>query len=333
MAIQHSPFQLRGIEKQQVLYATATIICSMNRTIPKVGIVVLNWNNYEDTAECIRSLENINYENYFIVVVDNGSTDGSVEKLSEEFDHNFVINSENKGFSGGCNAGIKHALAKGADYTLLINNDIIVEDDFLGPLVSTAENHKRVAAVGGVIYEYGSGKIWDAGGKMLPIRGSVIRHNEIQSSEEYETEFVTCALSLLSREFLSDNTLDEEYFFGVEEIDLSWRAIQQGWKLYTNPSCTVQHKVGNSTDKETSGGDLLSNFQYYHKTRGHLYFASKNFDFTNSLKFYLANLFIFSFYYTVLRLSQGRPDVLYTYLIAIIDYFTDKEPKKPIYFR
>src|SRR5882672_11116161 len=92
---------------------------------PKVGIVILNWNNYRDTARCLGSLRSVTYSNYLIYVVDNGSTDGSALKLIAEYENDyirFILNYENLGFASGCNKGIAQALADGCEYLLLLNN-------------------------------------------------------------------------------------------------------------------------------------------------------------------------------------------------------------------
>lgn len=300
---------------------------------PQVSIVLLNWNNYQDTADCIDSLQNITYGNTTIVVVDNGSQDGSGTKLAEEYEEcNFIFNDENLGFSGGCNVGIDYSIDNGADYVLLLNNDITVSPGFLEPLVETAERHSNVAAVGGVIYQGQGPTIWDAGGKMRPYIANVTRFSEIKSDDEYETEFVTCAQALLSREFLNDHRLDETYFFGVEEIDLSWRAGQDGWKLYTNPNSEVYHDVGGSTEEMFADEKLFSSFQKYHNTRGRLYFASKHLDPLNAVSYYVATLTVFPLFYLWLWIRFGRKDILYTHFLSIYDYLLTDRVRKTEYF-
>lgn len=300
---------------------------------PRVGIVLLNWNNYADTADCLDSLERIAYENAFVVVVDNGSKDGSAKKLESEYDWcHFVFNEENLGFSGGCNVGIDYALDRDCDYVLLLNNDIKVSPDFLDPLVHTAESYDNVAAVSGLIYDGHTENIWDAGGEMKPYLANISRHNEIKSNDAYRTEFVTCAQALLSKEFLEQHRLDEQYFFGVEEIDLSWRANEDGWNLFINPRSEVYHDVGSATAEMFQGKELFSAFQKYHNTRGRLYFASKNLDPIHSLSYYLAAISIFPIFYSWLGVRYGRWDILYTHFLSIYDYVTQKEIKKTTYF-
>lgn len=297
---------------------------------PNVGIVILNWNTYSDTANCLTSLDEITYENMFVVVVDNGSEDGSGERLANEFDWcEFRFNGENLGFSGGCNVGIEYALDEGADYVLLLNNDIEVSPNFLNPLVDTAERHDRVAAVGGVIYDGNSEEIWDAGGVMQPFFANHSKYTSVQSDSEYETEFVTCAMSLLSREFLLNHSLDEEFFFGVEEIDLSWRAGEDNWKLFINPHAEVYHDVGSATDHMFEGDVLFSPFQKYHNTRGRLYHSAKNLRLYHTAFFYCASIFVYPFIYLAMGVKYNRLDILYAHLLSLFDYFIGGEVRRP----
>lgn len=300
------------------------------RNPPRVAIILLNWNSYEDTANCISSIQEIEYNNYFTIIVDNGSTDSSGEQLSEEFEDCAVIfNDDNLGFSGGCNVGIEHALEESAEYILLLNNDMTVDQNFLRPLVATAEQHERVAAVGGVIYEGKTDKIWDAGGKMRPYIANVKRHTKIQSPTEYRTEFVTCAQALLTREFLEENKLDEEFFFGVEEIELNWRANQNDWKLFINPNSEVYHNVGGATEEMYAGEELFSSFQKYHNTRGRFYFASKNLTSVQAFTYYFSAAFIYPIFYFWLGLRYNRWDILRAHSVSIFDYLFTGTVRKP----
>ena len=107
---------------------------------PKVSVILVNWNNFRDTAECLESLKQASYPNLEVVVVDNGSEGDDPRLIRERFgDHVYVIeNDKNYGFAEVCNIGIRDALTRGADYVALLNNDTIVAPDFLDELVSLA---------------------------------------------------------------------------------------------------------------------------------------------------------------------------------------------------
>ena len=120
---------------------------------PSVAIIILNWNNWQDTVQCLESLSQIDYPNYQIVVVDNGSTDDSVLQLKQIFNGISLFETErNLGFSGGVNFGIEQA--KTSDLILLLNNDTLVEKDFLTGLVRKITSNDTIGLVGGKIYYY-----------------------------------------------------------------------------------------------------------------------------------------------------------------------------------
>jgi len=300
------------------------------RNEPKVGIVLLNWNGYEDTANCLRSLADIRYENWFSVIVDNASSDGSGQRLAEEFpDSTVLFNEENRGFSGGCNVGIDHCLEEGADYVLLLNNDIEVTPGFLRPLVQVAEDHERVASVGGIIYEGDGKRIWDAGGEMRPFIASFSKYKQIRSDEVYRTEFVTCAMNLLSKEFLDDHRLDEGFFFGVEEVDLAWRARADGWNLLISPDSEVYHDVGSALEDTFAGERLFSPFQKYHNTRGRIYHSAKNLRPYHVLSYLLLALSVYPAIYAWWGIRYDRGDIVYAHLLSLYDYFLGSGFRKP----
>src|ERR1044071_5774571 len=122
-------------------------------TYSRIGIVLVNFNGYSDTKRCLESLETMTYPNTEIIVVDNGSADGSGERLRNEFPSVTHIRSEeNTGFTGGNNIGIEHSMQNGCDHVLLLNNKTIITPGFLEPLVERLESDPKIAAVSGKIY-------------------------------------------------------------------------------------------------------------------------------------------------------------------------------------
>ncbi len=117
---------------------------------PHVAIVIPIYNGIQDTLECLDSLTGIDYPAYSIIIVDNASADGSAEAI-ETWQHEnqgsltLIRNERNLGFTGGCNVGIRHGLAQGADYILLLNNDTVVTHDFL--CISKAKAERLVARI------------------------------------------------------------------------------------------------------------------------------------------------------------------------------------------
>lgn len=236
-----------------------------------VGIVILTWENYEEVSDCLDSVREISYPDYEVIVVDNGSKDGSLETLKEEYDWClFVENGENLGFARGNNPGIRKALDIGVDSILLLNDDTIVPEDFLEPLVETMERYDRVAAVGGLNYKTSTGELHNAGYEFIPaFAGQSIRYVRPREVVPYSVGFIQSCLILLDPEFLSEiGLLSENYFIGMEDVDLAWKAHERGWRVLMNPQSKICHRVG-VTDERTP-------FNVYHRTRNRLTFARDN---------------------------------------------------------
>ena len=124
-------------------------------TNPKIITILINWNQEEDTTECLYSLRESNYKNNKVVVVDNGSIDGSIDVIKKKFPEATVIkNGKNLGFSGGNNVGIKYAMKERPDYIFLLNNDTIIDKDMLNKLVEAVGKDEGIGIASTSIYFY-----------------------------------------------------------------------------------------------------------------------------------------------------------------------------------
>jgi GT2 family glycosyltransferase len=244
---------------------------------PLVYIVVLHWRNYDRTWAALASLENLTYANYRVIVVDNFSADGSIEKLQAEFPAcDFLLNEANLGFSRGCNRGIRKAHTAGADYVLLLNNDMEVDPDFLESPVSAAESGEKIGLITGkILFGDRRNVIWQAGGKIdrVRIQGLPRGWNELdegQWDELCETFWASGAMLLIpSRTIQTVGLLPEEYFFGVEEWDYSTSVIEAGLKILYVPTFKGYHHAGGSYK---AGHPILI---VYNGIRNKLIFAQK----------------------------------------------------------
>ena len=236
----------------------------------EVYIIVLNWNGKDDTLECLKSLEKINYSNYRIIVVDNGSEDDSVSEIRRRFSNVKIIeNKKNLGFSGGNNVGIKYAIDNGAHYVLLINNDTTVEKDFLNELVEIGESDEKIGVLGSKIYFYSEpNRIWFAGGKVswLKNKGTHIGLDQIDSGQYdkiKEMDYLTGCCLLIKREVIEKiGVLSEDYFLYYEDTDFSLRAKNANYKIVYVPKSKIYHKISRSTKPGSS------NYVYYHSRNG-----------------------------------------------------------------
>ncbi|MDS0284663.1 glycosyltransferase family 2 protein [Haloarcula onubensis] len=284
---------------------------------PLVTIVILTWENYEETADCLDSLRSLTYDNYRVLVVDNGSEDGSIERLQSEYDWcEFVVNDENIGFARGNNVGIAHALDTGTDYVLLLNDDTVVTEDFLDPLVDTMDRYDRVAAVGGVNLLPDSGDVHNAGYVFHPwlaAKGEL--HREPVTDEPYPVDFVQSCLVLLNPEFLEDvGLLNERYFLGMEDVDLAWKARAKGWKVLVNPASRIYHRVGETATS--------SPFSVYHKVRNKLQFARENLSLPRRLPLYLS-LVAYHLYLFARWTATGQSQSVRAALVGAADHLRD----------
>jgi len=248
------------------------------KVAPRVSMIILNWNNYQATKECLESLKKIAYPNCEVIMVDNGSTDKSGERLKKEFpQYTFIYNESNLGFAEGNNVGIRYALKWGADYVLLLNNDTIVDPGFLGPLVAIAEAGGQIGVVGPMIYFYDAPEVIQSiGAKINLWRGShaIIGIREVdkgQYNKPMEVGYVSGAALLAKRQVLEDiGLLDPEYFLYVEEVDWCFRATKAGYRIMAIPESKIWHKVSAST-----GGTKSLTYAYY-ATRNRILFMRKH---------------------------------------------------------
>ncbi len=214
------------------------------------------------------SLTNVTYRNRHTIVVDNYSNDGSIEKLQQEFpDVKYILNENNLGFSRGCNAGAREAYKLGADYILILNNDMKVEAGFLEPAIAEAKKEPKLGAVTGKIMRKSTPNIfWHAGGHIDPFRAQgVARGMDKKDHGQYDkvcyTGWASGAMSLIPRATLENvGYYPEEYFFGHEEWDYSTAILRAGLKILYVPDFKSYHKSGGSYK---SGHPVLNIYNGY----------------------------------------------------------------------
>ena len=228
-----------------------------------VAAVVLSWNGKDDTLLCLTSLAGVDYTPLEVIVVDNGSSDGSPEAVEAEFPEAVVIRmGRNAGFSGGVNAGIEAAIERGAAAVLLLNNDMVVEPGFLGPLVEALEPGVA-AACSQILFAESPDRVWYAGATFRPRRGHHGRNIGFgetplpASAPPYSVDCACGGAMLMSREAIDEIGLfDEELFAYREDLDWSLRAARAGRRVVVVPASIVRHRVSASTGGESSPTSL-----------------------------------------------------------------------------
>lgn len=264
---------------------------SMKSMNPLIYIILVNYNGYMDTKECLESLKKLKYGNYKIVVVDNASRDSSLELLRNNPDGYILIESStNLGFAGGNNLGIEYALKAGAQFVLLVNNDTIVDENLLSNMLQTFEKNSKVGVVGGKILLYDNKAIIShAGGYVDMFKFTTVHYGMDKSSFEgdynieREVGFVSGCLMLIKREvFEKVGLLPGEYFMYYEDTDFCLRVIAGGYKIYYNPKAEIFHKVSMSSGGEDSPFFIKWN------TRNRIIFMNKYKLKSGKLKFLLS---------------------------------------------
>lgn len=242
---------------------------------PRVAVLVLTWNGRSDVLECLASVGRLDYGNFETVVVDNGSTDGTVEEVRRRFPGVAVLeNRANLGYAGGNNAGMRFAASRGAEYYFLLNNDLVLDPGCLRELVAAAELHPEGGMFGPKTYRYGSDRVLDFAGGIFDWREGRTRSigtgepDRGQYDEVREYDFMN-GHALLVRKRVADEIglLDEEYFIYNEETDWCIRSGKAGHACIYVPRAVVWHKVSRSE---------LSLSRIYLLARNQILFMRKN---------------------------------------------------------
>lgn len=264
----------------------------------KVGIVVVNYNNAQDTLDCVESLLTTDYTNKFLYIIDNGSAPADRIMLETklrglqgfETVGIFVQLEDNLGFSGGYNHGMRMALENNCNAVLIINNDTIVDKSFLKEMVQELENDKNVAVVGGKIFFHEAPDVlWTVGGrvKKYSLGSEYYGHNQKDHGQfdDLEISHVSGCLALYSSEILRKvGLLDEEFFFRGEEWDHCYRLQAAGYKAKLAKDAKIYHRVSRTVKR-------FSRFDIYCAYRAKLLFARKH---LNRLFFYAVYPLIFA---------------------------------------
>jgi GT2 family glycosyltransferase len=223
----------------------------------KITVVVLNWNSHKMTAACIRSLQATDGPDFEILVVDNGSTDGSVHILPQEFPQITVLpQRRNLGFAAGCNVGMQHALANDAEYVLLLNNDTIVAQEFIREMLAAIESDPGIGAVCPKIYFADHPDLlWYAGADFslwtgrFKIRGwRQIDRGQFDHNQEI-TQATGCAMLMRCSALHDVGLLDEQFWAYAEDLDWSLRSLQRGYRLMLAPKARIWHHDGATSVK------------------------------------------------------------------------------------
>lgn len=239
--------------------------------------VIVNWNLQDDTLACIASLLEAGSSPENIVVVDNHSTDGSINALLEKYGHsiNLIENDKNLGYAAGLNIGISHAMSQGAQWVFVLNNDTIVDPLFYEELDHAIQSEPNDTIFGPLILNYyHPEQIWFLGDKLLPgllFTRSVARGSSsaIQLPAVISVDFITgCAMVINRQVFEKIGLFSTEYFMYAEDVDFCWRANLAGFHIASITRAKMWHKISASSRQDRP-------LSRYWRTRNQIVFYRK----------------------------------------------------------
>ncbi len=283
----------------------------MTHNYPKVAIIILNWNGWQDTLECLGSLFKIDYPNYRVIIVDNGSTDDSTERIGQWSKGRIVLlpQKNNLGFARGNNVGIRYALANiDCEYLMVLNNDTTVDKNFLQPMLDVFKRYPKAGLAGPKIVDYYSKIHWQG---VLRKRLGFFNHlmfstpllrlfrftplryvNLVRGSEPERVYAISGCCMMFSRKAIEAIAFfDETTFLGWEEYIIAEKMLELRMETYVAPKSIICHKVARDTKKVDSVEKTLS------MLRGERYFMNKYLKppFWHRFAISSARMFIYTF--------------------------------------
>jgi GT2 family glycosyltransferase len=238
-----------------------------------ITVIILNWNGRKFLPECLDSVAKQTYPGLRVLVVDNASTDGSVDFLRREYPHvRLVVNDRNLGFGGGNNSGIR---ACETPYLVILNNDTDLHPDCIAELKRTMDRDERIGACASRIMLKFEDDRLDAAGLSPCADGLALGRGRMEPSARYAREeevfFASDCCTLYRKSMLDEIGLyDEDFFAYADETDLGWRARARGWKCVYVPTAAVNHHHSGSSGS-------VSPFKVYLVERNRICTAIKNF--------------------------------------------------------
>lgn len=262
----------------------------------KIGVVILSYRNIDDTIECIKSIRNCKSEKARIEIylIDNSEDRSYIESILKAVEVDYSFTTRNDGYAKGNNVGIKNALHNGCNYIIVLNNDTIVEDDFVDPLIEALESDKSIALAAPLIISFYNNTVWSSGGKYRRLLCDFVMSSK-PISEDTEAEFITgCCFAIKAETIKKIGLLSEKYFMYSEDADYCYRILKSGYKNKVIKNSKIYHKVSNSSGIE-------SPFQMYYIHRNRILFANE--CYSGIHKVYAISINILKALYWIVRLK------------------------------
>jgi hypothetical protein len=257
---------------------------------PKVYVIILNWNGLQDTLECLESVYKLDYTNFQVIVVDNGSRDNSAAVIRENYPQVIIIeNRENLGYTGGNNMAMHYAMDHESDYIWLLNNDTVVEPDTLSNLITAAKNSPNIGLISPIIYDYyNPNKIQFCGSYIDWNKQVIVYTRSVEESKIWQNTYsqLMClwGTALLIKRDLIKNIgyLNDRFYAYWEDTEFSMRSIEGGYRNVVELSARIRHKINLGTGRST--------VYFYYMARNKYFFWMKYLRGVNKL-YYLRKYF------------------------------------------
>ena len=249
----------------------------MKDSKPTVAAVIVNWNQRDLLLEAVESVVNSSYADVKVIVVDNASSDGSVDAVQQALPAvEMIVNDRNLGFAEGANQGLDLAIKEGIEYVLFLNNDATMDAEAIAMLIELLERKPDAAAIAPYIFYYDRRDvIWYGGGEVSLWRGR-IGHRFLRRSFNADkhkaaaTDYLTgCAFVARTEVLKSLGGFDTSIYLYSEDVDLSLKLRKGGWQLWVQPDAKAYHRIS-----VTSGGEL-SPFKAFHRARSNAVIAKR----------------------------------------------------------
>jgi GT2 family glycosyltransferase len=239
---------------------------------PLLTVIIPNWNGAQHLPACLNSLRRQTLRDFQVIVVDNASTDGSLELLAKDYPEAQVIAlPENRGFAGACNAGIR---ASQSEFVVLLNNDTEADPGWLAAIVDAFRRHPEAGIVASKMLLFDRRDTFHTAGDFYRLDGVPgnrgVWQQDVGQYDREEYVFSACGGSAAYRRAMLDEIglLDEDFFYSCEDVDLAWRAQLAGWRVLYVPQAVVYHKLS-----ATGGGPIAS----FYDGRNFLWLVAKNY--------------------------------------------------------
>lgn len=275
---------------------------------PLVWVVILNYNGAPDTLNCLDSLARTDYPNFRVLVVNNGSTDDSVSRLKAALTHprvELLANPQNLGYAGGNNRGIEKALAAGADYVFILNNDTIVEPGSLAALVEAMERDPKVGIAGCPLFGPGTPARTVYGWRANLYIGDCAQWFDGPEKPRFgEVDCILGAAMLVRAETLRKiGCFDSRFFLHFEDFEFCLRARRAAYKVIIVPGPGILHLAGRTTRR-------VRPMALFYSTRNRVWLARRHGSLRHQLVFTLYAFFYLHPRRILGRIMRGQFDLL-----------------------